>query len=69
MGGLNRRLDESLKAELRVRAAGHGRSMEAEEREILGWGFGEAHEEIRFGRIDPPVRRAIRRSGTRNSEA
>lgn len=30
-----RDLDESLKAALRVRAAGHGRSMEAEVREIL----------------------------------
>ncbi len=30
-----RRLDESLKARLRVRAAHHGRSMEEEAREIL----------------------------------
>lgn len=30
-----RRLDDSVKAELRVRAARHGRSMEAEAREIL----------------------------------
>lgn len=30
-----RRLDESLKAKLRVRAATHGRSMEEEAREIL----------------------------------
>ncbi len=30
-----RRLDESLKARLRVRAAYHGRSMEEEAREIL----------------------------------
>jgi antitoxin FitA len=30
-----RRLDESTKARLRMRAAGHGRSMEEEVREIL----------------------------------
>ena len=30
-----RKLDESLKAKLRVRAATHGRSMEEEAREIL----------------------------------
>jgi antitoxin FitA len=30
-----RRLDESTKARLRMRAAGHGRSMEEEAREIL----------------------------------
>jgi plasmid stability protein len=30
-----RNLDESLKAQLRIRAAEHGRSMEAEAREIL----------------------------------
>jgi plasmid stability protein len=30
-----RRLDDKLKAKLRVRAAEHGRSMEAEAREIL----------------------------------
>ena len=30
-----RRLDEGLKGRLRVRAAGHGRSMEEEAREIL----------------------------------
>ena len=30
-----RRLDDSLKAKLRVRAASHGRSMEEEAREIL----------------------------------
>ena len=30
-----RRLDESLKARLRIRAAHHGRSMEEEAREIL----------------------------------
>jgi len=30
-----RRLDESVKAKLRVRAASHGRSMEQEAREIL----------------------------------
>jgi plasmid stability protein len=30
-----RRLDDALKAKLRVRAASHGRSMEAEARQIL----------------------------------
>ncbi|MGH9343717.1 MAG: FitA-like ribbon-helix-helix domain-containing protein [Terriglobia bacterium] len=34
-----RRLDESLKTKLRVRAAGHGRSMEEEAREILRTGL------------------------------
>lgn len=34
-----RRLDESLKAKLRIRAAGHGRSMEEEAREILRTGL------------------------------
>ena len=32
---LIRRLDDSVKARLRIRAARHGRSMEAEAREIL----------------------------------
>jgi len=36
---LIRRLDESVKARLRVRAAGHGRSMEEEAREILKAGL------------------------------
>lgn len=34
-----RRLDDSLKAKLRVRAASHGRSMEEEAREILRKGL------------------------------
>jgi antitoxin FitA len=34
-----RRLDEALKAKLRVRAASHGRSMEEEAREILRVGL------------------------------
>jgi antitoxin FitA len=36
-----RRLDESVKAKLRVRAATHGRSMEAEAREILETGLSQ----------------------------
>ncbi|MFN0171930.1 MAG: FitA-like ribbon-helix-helix domain-containing protein [Bryobacteraceae bacterium] len=36
-----RRLDESLKARLRVRAASHGRSMEEEARHILKAGLTE----------------------------
>ena len=36
---LIRRLDDSVKARLRVRAARHGRSMEAEAREILKAGL------------------------------
>lgn len=35
-----RRLDESVKARLRVRAAHHGRSMEEEARAILGLALG-----------------------------
>ncbi len=34
-----RRLDDSLKAQLRLRAASHGRSMEEEAREILKAGL------------------------------
>lgn len=34
-----RRLDDTVKAKLRVRAAGHGRSMEEEAREILRAGL------------------------------
>jgi plasmid stability protein len=34
-----RSLDDSLKSKLRIRAAHHGRSMEAEAREILKCGF------------------------------
>lgn len=34
-----RRLDDAVKARLRVRAAGHGRSMEQEAREILKAGL------------------------------
>lgn len=34
-----RRLDDSIKAKLRVRAASHGRSMEEEAREILKAGL------------------------------
>jgi len=37
-----RRLDEGLKARLRVRAARHGRSMEEEARHILKAGLAEA---------------------------
>ncbi|MBZ5580116.1 MAG: plasmid stabilization protein [Acidobacteriia bacterium] len=35
-----RRLDDAVKAMLRIRAAGHGRSMEEEAREILKAGVG-----------------------------
>lgn len=34
-----RRLDDGVKAKLRIRAAGHGRSMEEEAREILRAGL------------------------------
>lgn len=37
-----RRLDESVKARLRIRAARHGRSMEQEAREILKAGLAAA---------------------------
>ena len=40
-----RRLDENLKTRLRVRAARHGRSMEAEAREILRVGLATAPEQ------------------------
>jgi plasmid stability protein len=39
-----RRLDESVKARLRVRAARHGRSMEEEAREILRAGVDDKKE-------------------------
>ena len=39
-----RNLDESTKARLRVRAAGNGRSMEAEAREILRTAVGSADD-------------------------
>ncbi len=40
-----RRLDDSVKAKLRIRAATHGRSMEEEAREILKAGVGTKPEE------------------------
>lgn len=40
-----RRLDESLKAKLRVRAASHGRSMEEEAREILRVGLASSRQQ------------------------
>jgi plasmid stability protein len=40
-----RSLDESLKSKLRIRAAEHGRSMEAEAREILKSGLSTAPRE------------------------
>ena len=39
-----RRLDDAVKAKLQVRAASHGRSMEAEAREILEAGLREKDE-------------------------
>jgi plasmid stability protein len=39
-----RSLDESLKSKLRIRAAEHGRSMEAEAREILRMGLSTTSE-------------------------
>lgn len=39
-----RRLNEAVKAKLQVRAASHGRSMEAEAREILEAGLREKDE-------------------------
>ena len=50
-----RRLDDSVKAKLRVRAAVHGRSMEEEAREILKIGV-EAE-----GSVRPNLAEAIRR--------
>ena len=38
-----RKLDDSVKAKLRIRAAQHGRSMEEEAREILTKGVKEKH--------------------------
>jgi plasmid stability protein len=47
-----RSLDESLKSKLRVRAAEHGRSMEAEAREILRSGLsGEPREAINLWQL------------------
>jgi plasmid stability protein len=50
---LIRRLDDSTKARLRVRAARHGRSMEAEAREILKAGLSRpsGHGKDLFERI------------------
>ena len=70
-----RRLDDSVKAKLRLRAASHGRSMEEEAREILKAGVSAKNvsslnpaEAIRqyvapFGGVDLaiPPREAIRR--------
>jgi plasmid stability protein len=39
-----RRLDDAVKAKLQVRAASHGRSMEAEAREILKAGLQQKEE-------------------------
>ncbi len=39
-----RRLDDAVKAKLQVRAASHGRSMEAEAREILKAGLRQKEE-------------------------
>jgi plasmid stability protein len=70
-----RRLDDGVKAKLRLRAAGHGRSMEEEAREILRTGLSAKRfsrlnlaESIRR-HIDPlggvelalPPRQAVRR--------
>lgn len=70
-----RRLDDGVKAKLRLRAAGHGRSMEEEAREILKTGLSAKRvprlnlaESIRR-HIDPlggveltlPPRQAVRR--------
>ena len=43
-----RRLDDGVKAKLRLRAAGHGRSMEEEAREILRTGLSAK----RFSRLN-----------------
>ena len=50
-----RNVDDALKEELRVRAARHGRSMEAELRHILQEALGERR------RVEPNLAEAIRR--------
>lgn len=52
-----RKLDERLKARLRLRAARHGRSMEAEAREILKNGLRE--ESTRNSDLAHSIRRHI----------
>jgi len=44
-----RDLDDEIRDKLRVRAAEHGRSMEAEVREILGRAVQPRHEEDDYG--------------------
>ena len=45
-----RDLDDAVKARLQVRAAGHGRSMEAEVREILTAAVTEPQEDVGLAR-------------------
>jgi antitoxin FitA len=52
-----RKLDERVKAKLRIRAAHHGRSMEEEAREILRCGL--AAEEPRAQNLAQAIRRHI----------
>jgi plasmid stability protein len=52
-----RRLDENIKARLRVRAAEHGRSMEEEAREILRAGL--TAESAKSGNLADAIRRHI----------
>jgi plasmid stability protein len=52
-----RRLDDAVKSKLRLRAAGHGRSMEEEAREILKAGLG-AKRPARFN-LAESIRRYV----------
>jgi antitoxin FitA len=52
-----RRIEEDIKARLRVRAAQHGRSMEEEAREILRAGL--TAQSVRNGNLADAIRRHI----------
>ena len=65
-----RRLDDGVKAKLRLRAAGHGRSMEEEAREILKTGLrAKSQSPAQFRGIDPAAHRTSWRRGTRATAA
>ena len=56
-----RGLDDSIKSKLRIRAAEHGRSMEAEAREILYWTLSVSPE--RELNLAESIRRRVRKFG------
>ena len=58
---LVRGLDDSIKAKLRIRAAEHGRSMEAEVREILNTTLSEPFE--RELNLAESIRRRVKKFG------